>query len=395
MPELRLSYMREIASVTHCILTPLRRLDADAYVIRTQPRPGQPADLPEGLAYILFTSGSTGAPKGVLVSHAALEQRLTSFAAFVGLAEAAQMAALTSPIFDISLAEMLLPVLVGCGLMVPPAEGLRAPTDIARWIRTCGATVIQGTPTLLQLLRSASWRPTPRHWIWSAGEALPGSLAKWVAEHTPSVWNLYGPTEAVIYATAWRWTGQPVPSVTPIGHWLPGTRGCLLPNTRELCIAGEILGDGYVGAAGWYPFPTVDIAGKSFYRTGDRCTRDDDGCYWFLGRLDNQVKVRGHRIELQEVEAIALTCAGVDQAVAFTMASGGIERGRLAIALVGHDVDVLTFRRQLSSRLPGYMIPTAVFIRPDLPLTASGKTNRQLVALQAKDSWRPHNGTRT
>jgi non-ribosomal peptide synthetase component F len=391
-PAARAVYMRQTARVTHRLIIPKRRLESAAYEVM-KIRSDTPR-LPDNLAYILFTSGSTGRPKGVLVDHLALEQRLTGFASFAHVDQSAAIAALTSPIFDISLAETLLPLIIGCGLVAPTAAELRLPSELASWLPGSGATVIQGTPTLIQLLRAAQWRPSASQTVWSAGEALPGPLAAWTGERAAGLWNLYGPTETVIYATGWQQHSAEVGfAVTPIGRCLPGSYWRLLPVAEqdiaghaigELAIGGDICAVGYLAQDGVIPLSKVTLAGQQLYRTGDLCSVDADGTLHYLGRLDDQVKVRGYRVELGEVEAAALRCTGITHCAAFTMASGGLDAGKLAIAVVGSNVNVANFRRELSMWLPDYMMPTAVFLCDDLPVTGTGKTDRLKIAAEMR-----------
>jgi D-alanine--poly(phosphoribitol) ligase subunit 1 len=395
VPLARADYMRRTGRVTHRLRTPADRLEAASYAVK---KIGSIVDdLPDDLAYILFTSGSTGDPKGVLVGHRAVERRLTGLATYADISESAEIASLTNPMFDISLAEVLLPLIVGCGLATPLASALRRPSELKHWLQGSGATLIQGTPTLFQLLQAAQWSPTATQTIWSAGEALPGPLAAWAARHAADVWNLYGPTEAVIYATAWHYSAPAEWAVMPIGQWLPGSHGELLPhdglddNYRrlredheigELAIGGDITAIGYVRGDGISPLRFATVGAEKLYATGDLCSRDRAGTLHYLGRLDDQVKVRGYRIELGDVESAALRCSRIMRCAAFAMASGGLAAGKLAIAVVGTNVDVAAFRNELAVWLPEYMIPSAVFVRDDLPVTATGKTDRSKVAAE-------------
>ncbi|MEO6703638.1 MAG: AMP-binding protein, partial [Jatrophihabitantaceae bacterium] len=285
-----------------------------------------PADLRQA-AYVIYTSGSTGRPKGVVVGHDALLDRLDAFTKVPGFGPSDSIVSMTAPSFDISLAELLLPLVVGASLVAAPVGASIDPAIFAELVSRARPSVIQATPSFWRLALAWGWTGAPQARLWCGGEALTAGLAERLVGCCAQLWNLYGPTEATIWASAALiGSGQPI----GLGDPLPGARWCLagedgLPITEPL-LAGELLLYGSGLAIGYLNRP--ELTGQRFadcltpdgpqrcYRTGDLAQFRTDGSMQFLGRGDGQVKLRGHRIELTEIEAVAEELAGVQEAAA-------------------------------------------------------------------------------
>ncbi|WP_170316789.1 non-ribosomal peptide synthetase [Acrocarpospora corrugata] len=339
---------------------------------------------PEDPAYVLYTSGSTGLPKGVTVPHSALANLLAAMAAHLGSGPGDVWLAATSLSFDISALELYLPLVSGGTVVL--AESNDAP-GLARLIRAECVTHAQATPSGWRALLDTGFRD-PALVALAGGEALPAALARELRPRVGRLVNVYGPTETTIWSTAWEVPADP--GEIRIGSPIGGTRCYVVGEHLDplpIGVPGELLIGGCGVALGYHGRPALTAdrfvpdpygpPGARLYRTGDTVRRRPDGTLEFIGRADNQIKLRGHRIELGEIESVLETVPGVRQAVAAV-------HGEILVAYVvppPGDQDEL--RRRLAERLPEYMIP-ALFAGLDaLPLTANGKVDRR--ALPAPD----------
>lgn len=350
---------------------------------RTVPR----APTLHDIAYVMYTSGSTGIPKGVLVPHRALASRLRAFAARPGLGPRESMLALTALSFDIVLAEMLLPLTVGGCVAVAPTQARIDPAAFAEAIAEHKPDVVQATPSFWRLVLAGDWEGLPHGRIWCGGEALTPSLARALAPRCAQLWNMYGPTEAAIWASAdlIGATGR-----VSMGHPIPDS-GLFLdpPGHGEIILYGPGLAAGYLDAP--------DATGRHFvklrtpegpracYRTGDRARRLPGGALEYLGRTDAQVKLRGHRVELGAIEAALEEHPLVQQAAVVVQAVDQPERTHIAahVVLATPDVPQRELRSWLSEQLPAVALPARIVTRTELPRTAAGKIDRVLLATEA------------
>ncbi|NBH06500.1 non-ribosomal peptide synthetase, partial [Amycolatopsis sp. SID8362] len=354
---------------------------------------------PDNLAYVEYTSGSTGLPKGVAVRHADVVA-LAADPRFAG--DAHERVLVHSPLaFDASTYELWVPLLTGGTVVVAPPGDLDA--DAVRALVTAhGVTAMWLTAGLFRLFAEEDPECfTGLREVWTGGDVVPPDAVRRVLAACPglAVVDGYGPTETTTFATAFRMTGA-VPEVVPIGAPLAGMRGYLLdehlrPVPRgalgELCVAGPGLARGYAGRPG----ATADrfvacpfgVPGERMYRTGDRARWRTDGTLEFAGRADDQVKIRGFRVEPAEVERALAAEAAVTQAVVVVRATGG--RKRLIGYVVpadGATVDTEALRRALGRTLPDYLVPSAIVVLAGLPLSANGKVDRRALPEPAVDT---------
>ncbi|MCX4160100.1 MULTISPECIES: non-ribosomal peptide synthetase [Paraburkholderia] len=345
------------------------------------------------LAYVIYTSGSTGRPKGVGVPHGALDRLLTSVGHVPGLTPDDVLLSVTTASFDISLNEFCLPLVSGACIELADAATTGDGAALARLIDSSGATFLQPTPSGWRLLLEAGWTgPASGKLVGLAsGEPLPPDLAEALNARGVEVWNMYGPTETTVWSTGGR-----VPAHVPvtIGRALHATTlrivdasGQATPSggTGELCIGGENLARGYLGRPGltaerFVPDPW-GAPGARMYRTGDLSRERPDATFDCLGRVDQQVKLRGYRIEPGEIEAVLRSHEGVlDAAVTLVAASGGAEARLVGYVVSAGDALPDDWRRMLAGRLPTYMIPAALHRVDGLPRTANGKLDRNALA---------------
>ncbi|HKS08544.1 MAG TPA: amino acid adenylation domain-containing protein [Pyrinomonadaceae bacterium] len=360
---------------------------------------------PANVAYVIYTSGSSGKPKGVMVTHGALCNHMYWMRDAFALSEADVFLQKTPIGFDASVWEFYMPLMVGAKLIMARPGGHQDSGYLVRAMIEHGVTVLQLVPTLLRMLVN---QPnfdscTDLRLVFCGGEALTKELAAQCLAALPTtrLWNLYGPAETAIDATYWEATSWTNTATVPIGKPVANAGAYVLDqwlNLVPLGVAGELYLDGAGLARGYeehagltaerfVPNPFRDEPGARMYRTGDLVRRLPEGELEFLGRIDGQVKVRGARVELGEVEAVLSAHADVlAVAVAGREDTAG-ERRLVAYIVSEAERDSLSreLREFLKERLPGHMVPS-VFVRLDqLPLLPSGKVDRR--ALPAPDKF--------
>jgi amino acid adenylation domain-containing protein len=356
---------------------------------------------PDQLAYVIYTSGSTGLPKGVMVPHRALSNFLHAMGCQPGFRPADRLLAVTSVTFDIAALELFLPLISGGQVVVADrvssSDGHALRELLARERPTC----MQATPSTWHLLLEAGWRREDAPGLRSlcGGEALSEPMAASLLERCEAVWNLYGPTETTVWSTLARMSlGEPVTIGVPIANtraYVLDVDGNLAPPgaAGELVLGGDGVTRGYQGqpartAERFTPGPFGPPGGR-VYRTGDRARRLQDGRVEFLGRLDGQLKIRGHRIEPGEVEAALLEHPAV--AAAAVVASGedpGLSM--MAGFVVAHEVTAAPtpegLREFLRARLPEVLVPSRLEFVDSLPRTAGGKLDRRTLSARAAEA---------
>ena len=340
------------------------------------------------LAYVLFTSGSTGRPKGVMVEHAALARRMAWLTRTYGVQPDDRSALATQATFDPSLIELCLPLVNGGSIALAPPGRLR-PESVAEFAIRHGVTIMAFVPsTLSGFLDAAAHRPGLRLRVaCCGGEVLSPELAARYREGTSArLFNVYGPTEACIFATAWACVPDSGHRVLPIGTPVDDTTIRVLDAAQrllpqgvpgEICIGGGGLARGYLNQPELTRAAFVDDPyqpGARLYRTGDRGWLSTDGQLHFMGRLDRQVKLRGYRVELGEIEAALMAIEGVVQAAAQRVEHQGRAAIHAWVAAPGAQ-GAEHLLRMLRLRLPDYMVPSALGVLPDLPVTSTGKTD--------------------
>jgi len=389
------SVLRDVTLTAPFVLS----LDGDADSIAAYSTDPLPFDsqsaTPDDTAYVIFTSGSTGRPKGVLVPHRSIVNLLMSVQITPGLSSDDVVLAITTLSFDIAVSELVLPLTVGARIVLTTRDTASDGAVLRAVIESRGVTFIDATPATYRLLVAAGWMGGKRLRLICTGEALPSELARELLPRASELWNGYGPTETTVWSTFAR-VEAPVRRVL-IGRPVANTRiairdrqGELVPVgvPGELFIGGQGVATGYLGrpdlTAERFSVDT-DVKTRRWYRTGDLVRLLPTGELECLGRTDDQVKVRGYRIEPGEISAAVCRWPGVREAVVVAREDRAND-----VRLVGYVVadDGVTlddaFRAYLRRTLPDYMVPAA-FVRLDrLPLTPSGKIDKR--SLPAVDS---------
>ena len=346
-----------------------------------------------GLAYVLYTSGSTGAPKGVRVRHRSLVNFLTSMAKEPGITENDRLLAVTSLSFDIAGLELFLPLIVGAEVVIAPSEVAADGRRLRQLFEAVFPTIMQGTPTTWRLLLEAGWRGGGDLKVLCGGEAWPPDLADALLPLCGSLWNMYGPTETTIWSAVTRIDrGRPVVIGGPIAntsfyvldsHAMPVPIG--VPG--ELHIGGDGVAEGYLGRSDLTnerfvtdPFSKGDDA--RMYKTGDRVRPLPGRFFEFMGRLDNQIKIRGYRVELGEIEQALRAHPNVSDAVVVAVDQN--ERERRLVGYVTTQGAALPsageLREFVKTKLPTYMVPNKIASLASFPLTPNLKIDRKALA---------------
>ncbi|HZG88635.1 MAG TPA: amino acid adenylation domain-containing protein, partial [Pseudonocardia sp.] len=388
------------ASRTEAVVDgPVVVVDADPS-LRAEPaaRPAVPVH-PDALAYVMYTSGSTGVPKGVAVRHR--DVAALAFDRRFGSGAHERVLLHSPPAFDASTYELWAPLLTGGQVVVAPPGDVDGDV-LRRMISGHGVTGLWLTAGLFRVLA----QDTPGclaglREVWTGGDVVPAAAVRRVLAACPGlvVVDGYGPTETTTFATSYRMAdAESVPQVVPIGRPLDGVRVHVLDTALrpvpvgvpgELHIAGAGLARGYLHQAGQtaqrFVADPFGAPGDRMYRTGDVVRRTPDGELDFVGRVDDQVKIRGFRIELGEVEAALVGQAGVAQAVAVVRQEDGRKR---LVAYVVPTPDQAppgeaALAAALATVLPDYMVPSAFQVLDALPLSGNGKVDR--AALPAPD----------
>lgn len=356
-------------------------------LLARQPGSGPAVDVaPCDLAYVLYTSGTTGVPKGVLIEHHSVVAFVEAARRLFGLTPADRVLGYAAANFDVSVGEMFNALLSGARLYLASDEERLDIDRLQQVMETAGITVTDLPPTVMALLRPERF-PDLRI-VFVGGEAFPGELVnRWNPGRR--FFNGYGPTECtvtmVVHECEGHWTASPpigLPIANHVAHVLdqhlePVPYGV----AGELLIGGEGLARGYLNAP--------ELTGEKFisdpfgstrdgrlYRTGDLVKRRRDGSLVFLGRIDKQVKIRGLRIELGDVEAALAGCPGVEQVTVAPWTDP--QGGQHLVAYVAPDtVEVSALRTHLGDRLPRYMAPSYYVTMASLPLTVSGKVDHR------------------
>lgn len=351
----------------------------------------------ESLAYVLYTSGSTGNPKGVAVRHVSVTNLLNDLAPKMGLDREERFLSITTISFDISVLEFFMPLMHGAGLHIATKAHAMDPRWMSNYIDQKGIRFIQATPATYDLLFAGGWQGKKDLAVLCGGEALRKELATSLLSCNREVWNLYGPTETTIWSTAYFVTPQTISrqknGILSIGKAVANTKiyimnkqgqPCPIGVSGELWIGGEGVSAGYLNRPELNVekfVPSPDGVGK-VYKTGDRVVMDLSGNLYFLNRFDHQVKVRGYRIELGEIETALNRCEEIQQSVVLTHPDAA---GQNLLVVwfkpknseLDQEEVIQKCKKSVAQQLPEYMIPAIWISMADFPLTPNGKIDRK------------------
>jgi amino acid adenylation domain-containing protein/FkbM family methyltransferase len=352
---------------------------------------------PEHLAYVLYTSGSTGMPKGVAIPHSAIVNFLLSVQREPGLTAGDTLLAVTTLSFDIAALEVFLPLVTGAKVVIASDEEALDPTLLMQRLHECACTVMQATPATWRALINAGWSGSAKLKALCGGEALPPELAQALVSRCAELWNMYGPTETTVWSTLHRI--RVADGTVPIGHPIANTQVYVLDAHRELVPAG-VVGELYIGgdglARGYLHRPELTrerfvsnpfTPDARLYRTGDLARWLPGGLLECLGRTDHQVKLRGYRIEPGEIEAVIARHPAISEVV--VTAREDVPGDKRLVAYVVADSApanlVHQLRALLRAALPEYMVPVHFVGLGALPLTPNGKIDRKALPAPSRE----------
>ena len=367
---------------------------------------------PEHTAYIIFTSGSTGRPKGVMVGQTAIVNRLLWMQNHYPLTADDVVAQKTPCSFDVSVWEFFWPFIAGAKLVMAEPEAHRDPLAMQQFFAQYGVTTTHFVPSMLAAFVASLTPETAREscatlkQVFCSGEALPAELCReWEQLTHAPLHNLYGPTEAAVDVSWYPACGDALAAVTgnsvPIGYpvWNTGLRILdAMMRPVPVGVAGDLYLTGIQLAQGYLGRPDLTASrfiadpfapGERMYRTGDVARWLDSGAVEYLGRSDDQLKIRGQRIELGEIDRVMQTLPDVEHAVAHAcvfnqaVATGGDAR-QLVGYLVSHSglpLDIPALQARLRETLPAHMVPSVLLQLAELPLSANGKLDRKALPM--------------
>lgn len=347
------------------------------------------------LAYVIYTSGSTGQPKGVMVPHRALSNHMLWMQDTLPLTSTDQLLQKTPFSFDASVWEFYAPLLAGATLVMAQPGGHQDSDYLIETIQQSQVTILQLVPSLLRALMSDRQftKCQSLRRVFCGGEALTQDLrADFQSQFSAELYNLYGPTEACIDATFWDCGQDSDAAIVPIGRAIANVQTYILDSHQQLVPQG-ITGELYIGGRGlargywrkpeltqdrFIPHPFSGDPDAKLYRTGDLVRQRADGVLEFIGRADTQMKVRGYRVELGEIEAVLAQHPGVQDVavIADTTDLGNTRLMGYITEKPQQEVDVEDLQTFLRSRLSDYMIPSSLTVLETMPLSPSGKLDR-------------------
>ena len=384
-------------------------ISIDSQTTRKDPDPTTLVTIgPGDLAYILFTSGSTGRPKGVPISHGNLSNFCAAWTSddAYELSSADRFLQMFDLGFDLSVMNIFVPWAIGASVHVVPHQGITY-VSAYRTMSEDKTTIAMMVPSVLSYLRSYfnELRLPDLRYSMFCGEALPQSLVEPWSKCVPNalIQNTYGPTEATIFCHVYKWDPQTseteaINDIVPIGWPLDGVGELVLDESGseivngdpgELCLYGPQVAEGYwrnskrTSAA--FFTQTVDGQEHACYRTGDIVSRNPNGSLSWRGRIDHQVKIDGHRIELSEIEAHAREISG-SAAVAAVAITGTEGMTRIVLFLDGGHTSPDEISHYLASRLPAYMRPQEIRTLETMPLNINGKIDRKRLGELVRDT---------
>lgn len=360
---------------------------------------------PQSSAYLLYTSGSTGRPKGVMVHHKAVVNLITSMTKSPGVTENDLLLSVVTLSFDMSVFELFLPLSNGATIVVADSRDIRDGHSLIKLIDKHNITILQAAPSLYYILITSGWKGKSDLKALCGGEALTSGIVNNILSRVGELWNCYGPTETTVFSTITQITdpNARIHIGKPLGNtsiYILDKYNNLLPSgvTGEIAIGGLGVSKGYINqpALTAEKFIQLNDADK-VYKTGDRGRLLKDGNIELLGRIDNQLKIRGIRIEPSEIEVALSQIDGINESVVRLEKYAENDERLVAFLNVSEafNSDPRDISSRLREKLPLYMIPSAYQVMKEFPRTSNGKTDRKAFVFDTKKDADKTGGHRT
>ncbi len=357
----------------------------------------------DDIAYILYTSGTTGMPKGTKITHQNFANFAISMIEKPGIQFSDRILAITTISFDISYLELVVPLIAGAEIVIANAEDAKDGRVLLEMLENENISILQATPSRWQMLLDCGWSKKYNLKIFTGGEALTKELAGKLLERTSEIWNMYAPTETTIYSILKKITNKnhPITIGLPINNtsvYILNDNNNRVPNgvIGEICIGGDGVANGYLNQPQLTneKFITDPFSekGAKMYKTGDLGKISEEGEVICLGRKDNQVKIRGYRIELGEIESLLLKQDGIQQVVVLAIEDVHGDKKLVAYLIIDFDIVktelldgnqkhpteqmIKQWKNNLSQQIPLYMIPDNYIIMDKFPLSPNSKIDR-------------------
>lgn len=351
------------------------------------------------LAYVIYTSGSTGKPKGVQLSHRNLVNFLLSMQKTPGILDNDRLLAITTISFDIAGLELYLPLISGAEVIIADNEAIKDGRILISILDEQNISMMQATPSTWQMMLDSGWEKRSHLKVLSGGEALPKELAEKILARASTLWNMYGPTETTVWSTVKQIL--PAEKTITIGRPIDNTQVYIIDEDGRRVSEG-VVGEIYIGgtgvAAGYLNRPELTaerfvkdkyskVETARVYRTGDLGKIAENGEIICLGRIDHQVKIRGHRIELGEIEAAIAKQKNVKQSVVTAWENTASDKRLIAYVILSNSLAnsegeipreiIHQWRNNLMDTLPAYMVPDDFIALKAFPLTPNAKIDRK------------------
>jgi amino acid adenylation domain-containing protein len=354
----------------------------------------------QSLAYMIYTSGSTGKPKGVKVHHQAVVNFLNSMSKNPGFSKEERLLAVTTLSFDISVLEVFLPLSVGAELIVANTDDIFDGPKLSELLDINDITVMQATPATWNILLGSGWKGKKNLKALCGGEAILPSLINDLLPKVESLWDMYGPTETTVWSTCKQLTDSVLPIL--VGKPIDNTTIHILDKNNnelpvgvvgEVCIGGVGVTKGYQNRPELTAEKFIPLEnGKIIYKTGDLGRYLADGNIELFGRSDNQIKLRGFRIEPGEIESLISRLPGVKEAVVKIHKFG--ENDERLVAFLNADTEFKLTKDEISSslsaQLPAYMIPSFFQVSDGFPRLPNGKINKKALLFVTDETEEKH-----
>jgi amino acid adenylation domain-containing protein len=345
----------------------------------------------DSFAYMMYTSGSTGNPKGIKIHHEALMNFLLSMGDKPGFHENDVLLAITTISFDISILELFLPLLYGGKIILAQSHELLDGKLLIQQIVRHNVSVLQATPGRWNLLLQAGWTGDKRIKALVGGEALPPQLIENLLPKVSELWNMYGPTETTVWSTCKMIENSEMPILVgkPINNTIIKIRGINNRNvpigcTGEVCIGGKGVAKGYFNNETLTTEKfVIDEDGDLIYKTGDKGRINSDLQLELFGRIDNQIKLRGYRIEPNEIESQLNEIDGIKESVVKIHKFSEIDVRLVAFLHIEEEFNknMNFILNKLRKSLPDYMVPSFFYLEKEFPETPNGKINKKLLTV--------------